>query len=262
MKSLLLTGFALVLFAPAIALAQNTFNGTWKTDPASIHDQGKSIVVALKDGMFHCNCDTPAISVKADGKEHRVSGHIGYDSLAVDVVNDHSLRMTEKKSGKVVSTGTLTASADGSTVTSEFTDTSGSSPVTGKAVYERVDKAAPGANLATGTWRLKAVDSVSDSGLTFTYKIDGNTVTYSNGVGDSYTATLGGKAVPLHSTTDSRITVSVSKIGKDGMRETYMHDGKVTGTTTMTLAADGKSMTMVSHNSRTGRGSTAIAHLQ
>lgn len=262
MKRLLLAGLVLALSAPALALAQNTFDGTWKTDPASIHGGGKPIVVTLKDGTFHCNCDNPALNVPADGKDHAVSGHAGYDTLAVEVVNDHSLRMTEKNAGKTVGDGTITASADGSTVTDEFTNSGGSSPVTGKAVYERVGKAAPGSNLATGTWMLKNVDKVSDNDLTFTYKIDGDTVNFSDGIGTSYTATLGGKAMPVHETTDTHMTVSVRRMGKDSLQETYMRDGKVRSTVTQTLSADGKSMKAVWHDPGTGRNGSSTANRQ
>ena len=46
-----IAAFALLL--PALALAQSAFNGTWKTDPNSIRDTGKPMVVTLKDGMYH-----------------------------------------------------------------------------------------------------------------------------------------------------------------------------------------------------------------
>ncbi|GAB3788802.1 hypothetical protein [Dyella agri] len=262
MKSLLIAGLVLALFAPASALAQNTFDGTWKTDPASIQDTGKPITVTLKDGVFHCDCDNPAVNVKADGKDHPTAGHIGYDTSSVEVVNNNKLHMIEKKAGKVVGDSTLTASADGGTVTNEFTDTSGSSPVTGKVVFERVGKAMPGSNLTTGVWKLKNIDNYSDNALTFTYKIDGNTVNFKDSTGDSYTAMMGGKAVPVHETTNTHATVSVLKVGKNGMRETYMHDGKPTSTVTMTLSDDGKSMKSIWHNLRTGRSGSSMATRQ
>lgn len=260
MKKLLLASLALALLAPALVFAQSSFTGSWKTDPSSIQGHGKPVVVTLKDGMFHCTCSNPPINVKADGQDHPVSGHPDYDMMAIKVVDNRTLHEVDKKGGKVVSEGTLTASTDGQTIINDFTNSSGSSPVTGKATYERVGKAMPGSNMVAGTWKLKAVDNISDNGLGFTYKIDGDTVNYSDQHGGSYTATLGGKAVPFHDANGSDGTVMVKKMGKNGMRETYMRDGKVTAIVTMTLAADGKSIKMNSRNPRTHRSSTSVAH--
>jgi hypothetical protein len=260
MKKLLFAGLALALSVPALA-AQNTLDGTWKIDPASIQDGGKPFTVSLKDGVYRCDCDNPAVVVKADGKDHPLSGHVGYDTSSVEVVNDHSLHIIDKKDGKTVSEATLTASADGSTITDEFTGYGGSSPVTGKSLFKRVGKATPGSNLVAGSWALDNVNSISDNDLTFTFKIDGNTVNYSDGTGDSYTATLGGKAVPLHETTDTQTSVSVAKVG-NGLRETFTHDGKVISTVTVTLSADGKSLKQVEHNLRTGRTNSSTANRQ
>lgn len=262
MKRLFLAGFALALLAPALVFAQSSFTGTWKTDPSSIQGQGKPIVITLTGGMFHCTCSNPPANVKADGQDHPVSGHPGYDMMAIKIVDNRTLHEVDKRDGKVVYEGILTASADGQTLTNDFTNSSGSSPVTGKAAFERVGKATSGSNMTAGTWKLKAVDNVSDNGLTFTYKVDGNTVSYSTPTGESYTATLGGKAVPYHDLSGSHTTVQVTKVGKNGMRETYMRDGKVTGTVTMMLAADGKSMKTRSHNPRTDRSDTSVANRQ
>jgi hypothetical protein len=58
------------------------------------------------------------------------------------------------------------------------------------------------------------------------------------------------------------MTVSVRKHGKDGLRETYMHDGKVTRTSTLVVSADGKTMKTSDHNARTGGTSTSTATRQ
>jgi hypothetical protein len=47
-------------------------------------------------------------------------------------------------------------------------------------------------------------------------------------------------------------TVSVKMLGKNTLRETYVKDGKVTSTSTMTVSADGKTMKMVDHNMKSG----------
>lgn len=262
MKRLLIAGLALALLVPACALAQSAFNGTWKTDVSSMKGTGKPFIVHLKDGMFECNC-VPPVKVKADGEDHAVSGHPGFDTVAVKVLNDNSFQETHKKNGKVVGTMTFTVAADGKTGTYEFTDTSGQSPVNGKLVFDRADKGASGSNAAAGTWKLKNFANLSANAMTFTYKVDGDDVSFNDPTGDSYTAKINGKAVPY--TEGSGITgttVAVKRQGKDSLRETYRRDGKVASWDTLTVAANGKTMTTKSHNVKDDHSMTSTADKQ
>lgn len=259
MKRLLIAGLALALLVPACALAQSAFNGTWKTDVNSIKSGGEPLILNLKNGIYECNC-VPPVKVKADGQDHAVTGHPGFDTVAIKVLNDHSIQQTDKKDGKVVFTRTFAAAADGKTGTFEFTNTQHASPVTGKGIMQRVANGAPGSNAVAGSWQLKQVDNVSDNGLTSTYKVDGDTVSYSDPGGGSYTAKIGGKPVAYTSGAGiAGITVSVRHEGKDGLRETWYRDGKETSWDTMTVAADGKTMKTVSRDLRehTHESSTA-----
>jgi hypothetical protein len=58
----------------------------------------------------------PKYRVKADGTDQKVTGHPYYDTVAVKVVDDHSVEITEKKDGKTMGTDTDTASSDGNTL--------------------------------------------------------------------------------------------------------------------------------------------------
>ena len=53
-----------------------------------------------------------------------MSGSPYFDSVAIKVVSDNQLEQTDKKAGKVVSTGTATISQDGNTIRYEFSDSS------------------------------------------------------------------------------------------------------------------------------------------
>jgi len=262
MKKLLYAVSVFALLMPAMALAQSAFNGTWKTDPGSIHDTGKPIVITLKDGMFRCSCSNPPYTVKTDGEDHPVSGHPGFDSVAVKIVDDHTIQQTLKKGGKVVQTLTVTGSADGQNATEEFTDDSGTKPVTGKAAIYKVAKAPSGSHMLAGSWKMKRFDNISDDALTFTYKVDGDNVSFSDLTGNSYAAKLDGPAVPYQNNMGAKDTVMVKKLGPNSLRETYERDGKVLSTSTMTVSADGKSMKSVSHDMHNDITTTATAHKQ
>jgi hypothetical protein len=261
MKRLLAASFVLALFVPAFAMAQSAFNGTWVTRLDSVHGMG-NITIHLRNGMYECNCSAPPLKVKADGAFHTVAGHPGFDAAAVAIVNDHTINIKEKRADKVTLDQTVTVAPDGKTATFDFTDSSGSSPVTGKGVVDRVAKGASGSNAVAGTWKFGHWESLSDNARSFTYKADGNTVSYSDPTGDSYTAQIGGKAVPYDSESEPGMTVSVKKVGRHGLRETYFRGGKVISTDTMTVSASGKTMKSVDHNRQTGRGTTVVADKQ
>ncbi|MDA3914411.1 hypothetical protein [Oleiagrimonas sp.] len=256
MKKLLVAGFMLALCLPGLAFAQSAFNGTWKLDPGTVHSTGgEAMIISLKDGMYHCNCHPP-VTVKADGEDHPVKGDKHVDTVAIKVVDDHTVQETYKKDNKVISTSTITVAADGKTATNDFTYSNGADHATGKAVMKRVAKGAPGSNALAGSWRLDHVESATGTTYDPSFKVDGNSVTSSDAAGDSYTATIGGKPVPSMVNGKADGTVSVKRLGKDTLRETYAEDGKVTRTSTMTIAADGKTMKMVVHNIKNGRTTT------
>ena len=134
MKTSTLAGMLAVLLLPAAAFAQNAIDGTWKIDMNKVHLPTKPDVLVLKDGMFHCKTCVPPIDVKADGTDQPVSGHPYFDSIAVNVVDAHTVKETDKKNGKVVATETTTVAPDGKSATFQFSDSSAShsAPVTGK----------------------------------------------------------------------------------------------------------------------------------
>lgn len=259
MKRLLIAGLALALLVPAYALAQSAFNGTWKTDVSSIKSSGEPLVIHLKDGMYESN-DHPPIKVKADGADHAVTGHPGYDTVAIEVINDHSIKETEKKDGKVVAEVTVTVSPDGKTANYAYTSYTNTGATSGKGVAERVAKGAPGSNAVAGSWKFGHMEAASANGLTATYKVEGDDINYSDPTGAAYAAKIDGKAVPYTSGMGvPGITVAVKRMGKDSLRETWYRDGKETSYDTMTVAADGKTMTTTNHDlvNRTHGSSTA-----
>lgn len=248
MKRLLIAGLALALLVPACALAQSAFNGTWKTDISSIKSSGEPLVIHLKDGMYETNSHPP-IKVKADGADHAVKGHPGFDTVAIEVVNDHSIKETEKKGGKLVAEVTVTVTPDGKTANYAYTSYTSTGTANGKGVAERVAKGAPGSNAVAGQWKFGHMESASANGLTATYKVEGDAITFNDPTGAAYTAKINGKAAPYTSGMGvSGITVAVKRMGKDSLRETWYRDGKETGYDTMTVAADGKTMTTTNHD--------------
>jgi hypothetical protein len=225
--------------------AQSPFDGTWKINLKSAQMPTKPDVYLIQDGMYHCKTCVPPIDVKADGQDHAVTGHPYYDSIAVKIVDDRTLEETDKKNGKIVATSKVVVSADGKTSTFEFSDSSNSSgaPVTGKGEDVLVAKGPAGSHAASGSWRTVKLSTLSDNGLTFTYKVDGNTLNMSAPTGQSYSAKLDGTEAPYNGDPGTS-SVAVKSIGKNVIEETDKRGGRVISVQRSTVSADGKVMSI------------------
>jgi hypothetical protein len=239
--------FLLVVLAgvtlPMLAPAQSAFDGTWKVDLNKVDFAKKPDMFLLQNGTYECKTCAPPVKVKADGTDQSVTGHPYFNTVAIKVINDHEIEETDKKDGKVVSTSTVTVSPDGNTAAVTFRDssnTNGGPPVTGKAEETRVAKGPAGSHAISGSWRMTKIDNLSDNGVVWTYKVNGDEITMTNPTGQSYTAKLNGSEAPMKG--DPGITtVSVKTIGKNTLEETDKRGSKVIGIQKLTLAPDGKS---------------------
>ncbi len=255
---ILLGGLLGVCLVPTLAMAQSAFEGTWKIDLKQMKMANKPDVKVLRNGVYQCKTCMPPVSVKADGEYHKVSGHPYYDMLAVKVIDDHTVQEMTSKAGKAVSTSTTTVAADGKTASFKFTDNSMAEPVTGNGSMTRVAKGPPGSHALSGSWLTSDYGDVSDSALTRSYKVDGDMFSMSAPTGESYTAKMDGTKAPYMGDpgTDG---VSVKKLSDHVMRETYMRDGKITSVGRMTVAPDGKSMTIAVNDKLHGSTMSFVA---
>ena len=251
------------LLLPMHAMADSPFDGTWKADLSSAKMPTKPDIFVLKDGMYDCKTCAPAYQIKADGTDQPVSGHPYIDTVAIKVVDDHSIQETDKKNGKTVTTSTVTVTPDGKTATFEFTDSSNTNaaPVTGKGTQKLIAKGPEGSHAISGSWVTTSMSSLSDNGLTVTYKTDGHTLTMTDQTGQTFTAKMNGTDAPY--TGDPGITtVSVKKMGPRTMMETDMRRGKVVDTLTSTVSKDGNTMHVAYYDALHHRTTSYMAKKQ
>jgi hypothetical protein len=246
MKKLLFVGLAILLLMPVVASAQNAFDGTWKIDLSKAEFPKKPDVYLLQNGMYQCKTCAPPIDIKADGQDQKVTGHPYYDSVAIKVVSDHEIEETDKKNGKTVATSTMTVSPDGNTLAFTFTDSSNTNaePVTGKGEETRVAKGPAGTHAISGSWRTTKVDTVSDNGLLWTYKVSGDELTMTTQTGQSYTAKLNGAQAPMKGDPGTT-SVAVKMMGKNTLEETDYREGKAISIARMVVSPDGKTMKLM-----------------
>ncbi len=224
-RFVLVVSLMVSLLMPVMAMAQSTFGGTWKIDPKTAKLPEKPDVYLLQDGMYQCKTCVPPEDVKADGQDHKVSGNPYADTLSVKVVDDRTIEETYKKNGKAVTTIKTWVSADGNTMMSEFTDSSNTNaePVTGKVEAKRVAKGPVGSHAISGSWRAAKVDTISDNNLLFTFKVSGDSLSFSAPTGQTYTAKLDGTDAPYKG--DPGVTsVSVKQVDKNTIVETDKRD--------------------------------------
>jgi hypothetical protein len=216
-------------------MAQSRFDGTWKVDLNALPVFKTTFVWLLRDGMYQCESCDPPIDVKADGQDQAAPRPL-YDTISIEVLDDHTVREIEKKNRKTVSDEKFTVSADGNTVVDEFRG--------GKNTDIRVAKGPVGSHALSGSWRLSKMEVTSDEGLLLTYKLHGGFLSMSRPTGQSYTAKLDGTDSRYKGAVDTN-SVSVKRIDENTIEETYKRDGRAINIARMTIAPDGKSMTLV-----------------
>jgi hypothetical protein len=97
--------------------------------------------------------------------------------------------------------------------------------------------------------------------LLTTYKTNGDEITMTSPTGESFTAKFDGNDYPVRGSYGWD-AVSLKKINSNTIEETDKRDGTVTDLTTMTVSANGKTMSAVDTSKLTGRVSTYIATKQ
>jgi hypothetical protein len=260
MRKLILAASLLVFFVPAVAVAQSSLDGTWKFDLKTAQFPTKPDVFVLQDGAYQCKTCIPPIDVKADAEDQKVTGHPYFDTVRIKILDDNTIEETDKKAGKTVAVSKSTVSADGKTLTFEFTDSSNTNaaPVTGKGTETRLAAGPAGSHAISGSWRMSKIENVSDNAVMVTFKVEGDSLHMTDPTGQSYTAKLDGTDAPYMG--DPGIsTVSVKRIDANTIEETDKRAGKAISTSRMTVSADGKTIAFVSHDLRAGTTTKATA---
>jgi hypothetical protein len=233
MNHLLIAGFLATIATPSPSFGQSSFSGTWKVDFNAAMPK-KVNVWLLQGGTYKCTSCDPIVTVEANGKDQPVKGQ-PYDTISVRIVDSRTVKEIEKKSGQVVSDEKFTVSHDGNTVTDEFGNW--------KLIMNRVEKAPTGAHALSGSWQPLRMESISDKELLVTYKLEGENFSMSRPTGQSYSARLNGADAPYRGDSDTN-AVALKRIDKNVIEETAKLNGKVVSVTRLTVAPDGKSMTV------------------
>lgn len=244
----------------ASSSANGTIDGTWKGDVNSVKFEQKPDEFLLQNGKYECKSCIPPVSIAADGAYHPVSNHAYYDEESIKVVDDRTVEQSTKLKGRETGHSTMTVSADGKTLTSNWTDTSvvNAKPNTGSFEERRVAAGPAGSHALSGSWTPAKIGSVNQEAITLTLKADADMLHLSSPSGISYDAKLDGTPTPIKGD-PAGATASVKKLGDNSYQETDTAGGKVVSKATFTLGADGK-LTIVSEDPRNGSKTTWTAN--
>lgn len=250
-RFLVVASLGATLFVIPPASSQSPFDGTWKADLSHAEFSTKPEVYLIQDGVYSCKTCDPPYSIKADGTDQPVSGYTAYNTVAITILNDHSVREVDKKDGKVFADITFTVLPDGKSAENQGTAyVPNNPPIVMKSKYVLVEKGPPGSHKSSGSWRLSAVD-IPDQYLMITYKTTGDELTMTSN-GQSYTAKNNGPETDLIDPNADRSvkrTVSI-KLSGNTLEETFRRNGDVERVVTTTLDPDGKIGTVVEHNAK------------
>jgi hypothetical protein len=141
----------LLSLSGSLLAAESPFSGTWKLNPT----KGHPTPPIPKSHVVHVTADADAFKfsdegvddkdqpfkssyeAKFDGKEYPITGDPSSDSVSLQRVNEHEIKFTTKKAGKVTAKLDVTVSTDGQTTTVHYIDYSEGKPVKGSSVYDK-----------------------------------------------------------------------------------------------------------------------------
>ena len=242
-----------LLLVPATALAGSAFDGTWKANLESVKTTGKPDVYLLADGEYTCSSCSPELKVKADGAEHKVSGHAYYDTVMVKVTGPNSDEQLLKQGDKPYARIVESVSADGNTLTSKVTDYAGQQPVNVEVIEKRVAPGPAGSHPVSGSWQQQTFKA-DDTQRTVRYQMtdDGLQMHWN---GQSYDAKFDGKEYPIVGDPGGT-TVSLKKIDANTVEETDHRQGNVVDQIRLTASKDGKTIAVTDKDVAHGQTTT------
>ena len=220
------------------AHSQSPFDGTWIIDTSSNENLAseKPRVLSLADGLFREGDRL----IKADGTDQKVPPTGYWDTVNVSILDERTVTLTSKKSGKAMFTETDTVSADGNTLTQVVKDTTEAEAVTFESVFRRIAPAPAGAHVLSGSWQIFK-RSRSENSTVIKYKCTSQGFSAETPLGEKLDAKFDGKLYQMEDD-PGHTMVSVKLINPYTVEQTNVRDGKIVFIVTLEVTHDGKTI--------------------
>jgi hypothetical protein len=218
----------------------SAFDGTWRPDIQRPGPDAPTEELLLRDGSFSClSCDPP-YEVPADGRPHPVDGSSRFDSVAITVADDRTVRRVATRAGDVVVEATTVLSPFGHTKREAQRQFGRGGSFEFAIVSRRVGPAVAGAHLLSGRWQPVEADLPNHEEDT-NFRVEDGILRMRDGFGRSFEAPLDGTAVPYVG--DPRFTsVTARQIDERTIEEVDWSGPDVVLTTQWRVTGDGKTM--------------------
>jgi hypothetical protein len=239
----------IAISACALGLAADApYAGKWKMNSAK-SDFGDTTVTfeQLPGGEMKSTMDGQSYTFKTDGKDNMTPWGM---TMAWKTAGANAWEITEKTNGKVSATSNVKLAADGKTMTMETKRAKADGGTSDDSM--NLQRVSGSAGLA-GKWKTKNMKSSSPETMSLTPKgADGLTIAMGNegGVCD---ARFDGKPYPSTGPMwPAGWTCVIAKNGAAALDLTWKKDGKDMYKSTMTVSADGKTLTEMTAAPGTG----------
>ncbi len=217
----------------------SVFDGVWRPDPQRPGADAPVEELLLHEGRFSCLSCTPAYAVPSDGRPHAVAESDWFDSIALTVVDERTVRRVASRAGTVVLDATTVLSPFGQTkreTQRQFQPVEFDFAVTSR----RVGPAPAGAHLLSGRWQAIERDLPNHEEDT-QYRLADGILSMRDGFGRRFDAPLDGTHVAYVG--DGRFTeVSLREIDEHAFEETDWNGPDVVLRTEWRVDRDGRSM--------------------
>jgi hypothetical protein len=257
MKSMSLPLLALCLFSTD-AHSQSPFDGTWIIDTGKNENLAseKPRVLSVADGVFR----EGDRQLKADGSDQKVPPTGYWDTVSVRIVDDRTVEIISKKSGKPMFTETDTLSADGNTLTQVMKDTTEAEAVTFESDFRRVALPPAGAHPVSGSWQVFKQSRSANSTI-IKYKCSPQEFSAETPLGEKLEAKFDGKLYEMQDD-PGHTMVSVKLINPYTVEQTNVRQGKIVFIVTLEVTPDGRSIHAMLKMKEDGSVKTWTLHRQ
>ncbi len=263
MKGVKVLGLGVLSLTSSIGCAAqaahfDNFSGQWRTDLSSIAFSKVPEVTLLSGGVYVCQSCAPTYSLNADGQIHPLACNPAVDEQRVEVISHRTIRISDRKAGRITHTSEISVSTDGQhrTVSWEDLHHRGSPSIAGETLQLRVGLAPAQAHETSGSWRSVSLLKTTDAARTESLLVKSDVITMTRATGESYRARIGGPVAPYRG--DPSISaVRIHSVGPQTLVEEHLHRGRIISTLTMRLSSDGKTLFMEAKELRTGKMSSA-----
>jgi hypothetical protein len=213
----------------------------------------------LQNGVYECESCVPKIKANADGKDYPIAGSPYFSSIAVHVLDDRTIEITEKQKEKVVYMEVDKVSPNGDTLRQEVTDLAAPNgeAVVAEETFARISPGPAGASPISGSWLAQKIKFASENGVTVTYRSTPAGLQASRPGGEGYDAKFDGREYPVHGD-PTHSTVSLKKVSPNTIVETDRQDGVVHYLVRMTILPDGKTMKVTEMDEERGTKTSYI----